>query len=169
MYKTVKPTTFTLSLELLEDLDIMSKELGKKKTAIISEALEMYMDYQDIQLAKQRLNDSSGTISHDELLKELGIQMYSVVYKKTAIKDFKRIDKVNIKFITDSILEFTNNFSFQYEQELLKTGKIKKLQGVTEELYRLKLRTYRVIYKKEEDRLIILVVAVKSRENSYKK
>ena len=31
MYKTVKPTTFTLSLELLEDLDIMSKELGKKK------------------------------------------------------------------------------------------------------------------------------------------
>lgn len=95
--------------------------------------------------------------------------MYSVVYKKTAIKDFKRIDKVNIKFITDSILEFTNNFSFQYEQELLKTGKIKKLQGVTEELYRLKLRTYRVIYKKEEDKLIILVVAVKSRENSYKR
>ena len=95
--------------------------------------------------------------------------MYSVVYKKTAIKDFKRIDKVNIKFITDSILEFTNNFSFGYEQELLKTGKIKKLQGMDEELYRLKLRTYRVIYKKEEDRLIILVVAVKSRENSYKK
>ncbi len=73
MYKTVKPTTFTLSLELLEDLDIMSKELGKKKTAIISEALEMYMDYQDIQLAKKRLKDDSETITHDELLKELGI------------------------------------------------------------------------------------------------
>lgn len=73
MYKTVKPTTFTLSLELLEDLDIMSKELGKKKTAIISEALEMYMDYQDIQLAKKRLKDSSETINHDELLKELGL------------------------------------------------------------------------------------------------
>jgi RHH-type transcriptional regulator, rel operon repressor / antitoxin RelB len=73
MYKTVKPTTFTLSLELLEDLDIMSKELGKKKTAIVSEALEMYMDYQDIQLATKRLKDGSGTISHDELLKEVGI------------------------------------------------------------------------------------------------
>ena len=95
--------------------------------------------------------------------------MYSVVYQKTAIKDFKRIDKSNLKYITDSILKFTNNFSFEYEQELLKTGKIKKLQGMNEELYRLKLRTYRVIYKKEEDRLIILVVAVKSRENSYKK
>ncbi len=95
--------------------------------------------------------------------------MYSVVYKKTAIKDFKRIDNANLKYLTDSILEFTNNFSFEYEQELLKTGKIKKLQGMDEELYRLKLRTYRVIYKKEEDRLIILVVSVKSRENSYKK
>jgi mRNA interferase RelE/StbE len=90
-------------------------------------------------------------------------------HKKTAIKDFKRIDKANLKYLTDSILEFTNNFSFEYEQELLKTGKIKKLQGMDEELYRLKLRTYRVIYKKEEDILIILVVSVKSRENSYKK
>ena len=73
MYKTVKPTTFTLPLELLEDLDIMSKELGKKKTAIISEALEMYMDYQDIQLAKKRLTDSSGTVKADDFFKELGV------------------------------------------------------------------------------------------------
>ena len=72
MYKKVKPTTFTLSLELLEDLDAMSKEMGKKKTAIVSEALEMYMDYQDIQLAKKRLNDSSGTIKADDFFKELG-------------------------------------------------------------------------------------------------
>jgi RHH-type transcriptional regulator, rel operon repressor / antitoxin RelB len=73
MYKTVKPTTFTLSLELLEDLDAMSKEMGKKKTAIVSEALEMYMDYQDIQLAKKRLNDSTGTINADEFFKKLGV------------------------------------------------------------------------------------------------
>jgi RHH-type transcriptional regulator, rel operon repressor / antitoxin RelB len=73
MYKTVKPTTFTLSLELLEDLDIMSKELGKKKTAIVSEALEMYMDYQDIQLAKKRINESTGTIKADDFFKELGV------------------------------------------------------------------------------------------------
>ena len=73
MYKTVKPTTFTLPLELLEDLDIMSKELGKKKTAIISEALEMYMDYQDIQLAKKRLSQSEGTVKADDFFKELGV------------------------------------------------------------------------------------------------
>ena len=73
MYKTVKPTTFTLSLELLEDLDAMSKEMGKKKTAIVTEALEMYMDYQDIKLAEDRLKNSEGRVSADEFFKELGV------------------------------------------------------------------------------------------------
>lgn len=95
--------------------------------------------------------------------------MYLLEFEKSVKKDFKNINISDIKFIKDSLYNFVENFFFEYEQELLKTGKIKKLQGMNEELYRLKLRTYRVIYKKEEDRLIILVVAVKSRENSYKK
>ncbi len=73
MYKTVKPTTFTLSLSLIEELDALSHELGKKKSAIISEALEMYMDYQDIQTARDRLKNSEGILSADEFFKELGI------------------------------------------------------------------------------------------------
>lgn len=73
MYKTVKPTTFTLPLSLIEELDALSHELGKKKSAIISEALEMYMDYQDIQTARDRLKNSEGTITHEELLRELGL------------------------------------------------------------------------------------------------
>jgi predicted DNA-binding protein len=71
MYKTVKPITFTLSLEQLEDLDIMSKELGKEKTEIVSEALEMYMDYHDLKFAKKRLDDSAGTINADEFFSDL--------------------------------------------------------------------------------------------------
>ena len=47
-------------------------------------------------------------------------------------------------------------------------GKIKKLKGIVQELYRLKLRRYRVIYKKESDRLVILVLSVKSREGAYR-
>ena len=95
--------------------------------------------------------------------------MYLLEFEKSVKKDFKNINISDIKFIKDSLYNFVENFSFEYEQELLKTGKIKKLQGMNEELYRLKLRTYRVIYKKEDDRLIIIVVAVKSRENTYKK
>lgn len=95
--------------------------------------------------------------------------MYTLEFEKSVKKDFKNINISDIKFIKESLFSFIENFSFEYEQELLSTGKIKKLQGMDDELYRLRLRTYRVIYKKEEDRLIILVVSVKSRENSYKK
>ena len=95
--------------------------------------------------------------------------MYALEFEKPVKKDFKNINISDIRFIKESLYSFVENFSFEFEQELLITGKIKKLQGLNEELYRLKLRTYRVIYKKEEDRLIILVVSVKSRENSYKK
>ena len=95
--------------------------------------------------------------------------MYTLEFEKSVKKDFKNINISDIKFIKESLYSFIENFSFEYEQELLRTGKIKKLQGMEEELYRLRLRTYRVIYKKEEDRLIILVVSVKSRENSYTK
>lgn len=95
--------------------------------------------------------------------------MYILEFEKPVKKDFKNINISDIRFIKESLYDFVESFSSEFEQELLKTGRIKKLQGMEEEIYRLKLRTYRVIYKKEEDRLIILVVAVKSRENSYKK
>jgi mRNA interferase RelE/StbE len=95
--------------------------------------------------------------------------MYILEFKSSVNKDFKNINISDIKFIKDSLEEFAKNFSHSYEQELTKLGKIKKLQGFSEDIYRLKLRTYRVIYKKEEDRLIILVLSLKTRENSYKK
>lgn len=94
--------------------------------------------------------------------------MYLLKLKSNVKKDFKRVDKSDVKFIKESLNHFVENFSTSYEIDLIKTGKIKKLQGLNEELYRLKLRTYRVIYKKEDDRLVILVLSVKSRENSYK-
>ena len=95
--------------------------------------------------------------------------MYDLEFKSSVKKDFKNIDKSDIRFIKESLTKFVELFSNEYEQELLQTSKIKKLQGQNEELYRLKLRRYRVIYKKEDDLLIILVLSVKSRENSYKK
>jgi len=73
MYKALKPTTFDLPLDLLEDLDIVAKELNKKKRAIIAEALEMYIDYQDVKLAEKRLKDSKGRLGIDNFFKELGV------------------------------------------------------------------------------------------------
>jgi mRNA interferase RelE/StbE len=94
--------------------------------------------------------------------------MYTIDFTKVAQKDFKTIHKSDIQFIYDAMYDFAKNFSSDYEISLMKTGKIKKLQGQKEELYRLKLRTYRVIYKKYEDRLVILVLHVTTRESAYK-
>ena len=71
MYKTVKPTTFTLPLVLLEELDSLAKDLGKKKTAIVTEALEMYMDMNDLKIAENRMNDEN--VKADVFFEELGI------------------------------------------------------------------------------------------------
>ena len=70
-YKNVKPITFTLPFNLIDELDILSKELNKKKTTIVKEALEYYMDYQDIQLAKKRLEKPT-LVKADDFFKDLG-------------------------------------------------------------------------------------------------
>jgi len=94
--------------------------------------------------------------------------MYTIDFSRSSKQDFKKINKADIQFIHNSLTEFIQNFSPKYEASLMQTGKIKKLQGQSEVLYRLKLRSYRVIYKKYEDRLIILVVHVTTREGAYR-
>ena len=94
--------------------------------------------------------------------------MYKLDFRPNVKKDFKKIDKSDILFIRSSLKDFIQNFSSEYEATLMSNGKIKKLQGQKEVLYRLKLRSYRVIYKKYEDRLVILVVHVTTREGAYK-
>lgn len=94
--------------------------------------------------------------------------MFRLQFATSSKKELKNIDKQNQIFILDSLEEFAKNFSSAYEQALMQSSKIRKLQGQREELYRLKLRSYRAIYKKEEEKLIILVVHVTSREGAYK-
>ena len=94
--------------------------------------------------------------------------MYILEFAISSKKELKRIDKHSQAFILDSLDDFIEKFSIKYESALMHTGKIKKLQGQKEELYRLKLRSYRVIYKKYEEKLVILVVHVTTREGAYK-
>lgn len=94
--------------------------------------------------------------------------MYILDFTNPSKRDLKKIDKSDLKFIRNSLKDFVSNFSSEYETILMSNGKIKKLQGQKEVLYRLKLRSYRVIYKKYEDRLVILVVHVTTRESAYK-
>ncbi|MRI58663.1 MAG: CopG family transcriptional regulator [Epsilonproteobacteria bacterium] len=69
-------STFTLPDALWQELDEMAKELGKKKSHLVSEALEYYFDMLDLRLAKKRsqeLKEGKETISFEEIAKEYGL------------------------------------------------------------------------------------------------
>ncbi len=93
---------------------------------------------------------------------------YSLTFDKKASKDILSLDKTVRNFILDELEIFINNFDDAYEKELIKLTKIKALQGEFKGLYRLKLRTYRVIYEKQNDKLVILVLRVSHRKDVYK-
>ncbi len=92
---------------------------------------------------------------------------YSLEWTKNALTDLKALDKPIRAFVGNSLTEFETNFDAEYENNLIKPGKIKALKGEWNGFYRLKLRTYRVIYAKEAERLIILIVRISHRKDVY--
>ena len=93
---------------------------------------------------------------------------YSLEFDKKASKDILSLDKSTRNFILDELESFINNFDEDYEKELIKLTKIKALQGEFKGLYRLKIRTYRVIYEKVGSKLLILVLRVSHRKDVYR-
>jgi len=93
---------------------------------------------------------------------------YTLEFDKKASKEVLSLDKSTQNFILDELEKFISNFDEDYEKELLKLTKIKALQGEFKGLYRLKLRTYRVIYEKFENKLVILVLRVSHRKDVYR-
>jgi len=59
----------SLPQNLLDEVGEFAKELNQNKSAIVSQALEFYFDYLDLQLAKKRSLEKNETISLDELRK----------------------------------------------------------------------------------------------------
>lgn len=92
---------------------------------------------------------------------------WTLNYKSSVKKDFNKIGYIEAQKIISSLNSFIENFSEEQEKILLKKETIKKLKGDMEGCYRLRLRTYRVIYKKNLDELIILVIRVGHRKDVY--
>ena len=93
---------------------------------------------------------------------------YRLEFEGRVKKDFANIGRENSVIIMKVLSEFAANFSCEYEQELLKTTKIKALKGGYEGLYRLKIRSFRAIYKKKDNELIILVLRAAARKEAYR-
>lgn len=92
---------------------------------------------------------------------------WELKFKNSVKKDFNNIGFFESAKIIKSLNDFIENFSEDQERILLKNGNIKRLKGNLEGCYRLRLRTYRVIYEKRENELIILVLRVGSRGDVY--
>lgn len=86
--------------------------------------------------------------------------MYSVNFAPSARKALKKIRKEVLEKIIRKIEDLISN---PYSPHL----DVKKLVGGSGE-YRLRVGDYRVVYLIEDDRLLILIVAIAHRKDVYK-
>jgi len=86
--------------------------------------------------------------------------MYKIEFLKEAYEEFKRLDKVAQRIIKEKLDILREN------PELLKNN-IKPLKGRYSCLYRLRVGNYRIVYRIEKDKLLILIVRVGHRREIY--
>jgi mRNA interferase RelE/StbE len=86
--------------------------------------------------------------------------VYQLVFLDKALDDLKKIDRARQKIIKAKLLILAR------KPAALKNN-IRRLSGPEEALYRLRIGAFRVIFKKDEARLIVLVVRVGHRREVY--
>jgi mRNA interferase RelE/StbE len=94
-------------------------------------------------------------------LERLGhLKMYKLKFLRKAQNDLRNIDRAHQKIIKEKLLILAKN------PEVLKNN-IKRLGGMKDDYYRLRVGNYRVIFKKEEKQLIIIIVTIGNRKEIY--
>lgn len=86
--------------------------------------------------------------------------MYKLKFLGKALNDLKNIDRPHQKIIKEKLLILAKN-------PMALKNNIRKLRGEKDDYYRLRVGSYRVIFKKEEDQLIIIVVRIGHRKEIY--
>lgn len=86
--------------------------------------------------------------------------MYTLVFLDKARDELKRIDRARQRIIKAKLLILAKN------PAVLKNN-IRRLSGPEEALYRLRIGGYRVIFKKDKAKLIILVIRIGHRKEIY--
>ena len=88
--------------------------------------------------------------------------MYNLKFLGKALEDLKRIDRAHQKIIKAKLLILAKN------PAALKNN-VKRIGTAGENLYSLRTGSYRVIFKKDRDQLIILIVRIGHRKEIYLK
>ena len=74
MNEKVESITVELQVGLLEDLDKLSVEINKSRTVMVSEALNMYLAYQELSLQQKPIEDENNKpLTADEFFDDLDI------------------------------------------------------------------------------------------------
>lgn len=87
--------------------------------------------------------------------------MYQLVFLTSAKKEFKKLDSVGQKLIKEKLILLAQN------PNKVKNN-LKALQGTHKGKFRFRVSDYRIIIKKEENRLIITIISVGHRKDIYK-
>jgi len=86
--------------------------------------------------------------------------VYKLIFLDRAMDELRKIDRARQRIIKAKLLILAKN------PAALKNN-IRRLSGPEEALYRLRIGAYRVIFKKDEAHLVILVVRVGHRREIY--
>lgn len=84
--------------------------------------------------------------------------MYKLVFNRSAEKDLDKIPTAYYQIVSEHLLSL--------EKDPFQNG-VKKLQGY-ENLYRLRVGIYRIIYSIEKKKLIVTVIKISHRNEAYK-
>ncbi len=87
--------------------------------------------------------------------------MFRLVFLDKAVRDLKAIDRAHQKIIKAKLLILADN------PAALKNN-IRRLGEKIDSLYRLRVGSYRVIFRKDEGRFIIFVVRIGNRRDVYR-
>lgn len=86
--------------------------------------------------------------------------MYSVEFLKEAVEELSHIDMVWQKRILNKIKVLSA------DPEIL-ANNIKKLKGMYQDYNRLRVGDYRVIYSREKERFLIIIIRIGHRKEIY--
>ncbi len=91
--------------------------------------------------------------------------MFNLLFDEEVAADLRGPSKDDQRLILGSLEKLAAYYSDAYEGELRKAGIVKKLSGEWEGFYRLRLRTFRAIFKRYDDTLVVYVVKLRQRSD----
>lgn len=84
---------------------------------------------------------------------------YSLAWRSAARRDLKRLDPQVVARVLPAIYALADN---------PRPAGVKRLRGTSDDLWRIRVGDYRVVYTINDDRLVVLVVTVAGRGSIYR-